>query len=124
MTRLTLSVVTLAGTDYLLFRTPKGGWNFPTGEFVEGESPAVAARRLVREWTGTSEPKLELLDFRAEAAGGLRFVFRALLTADPTPTVETGRFKRMEIPSLDGPITPREVEEMQKTGLSYKLTRG
>lgn len=120
MTRLSLTIVTLAGTEYVLFER-EGAWAFPSDAFREGESPGAAARRVVEEWTGTTSPKLELMDFVA-ANDELRFVFRAILTSDPKGAVK--RFPRMGLPERVGHLASKDVEEMQKTGLSYKLTRG
>src|SRR5438067_517345 len=103
-------------SDYWL--APGGA--FPSGELREGESPADAARRVVREATGTEAPKLELVDLRTQGAA-LLLLFRALLTAPPT--AGGSRHKRMELPERVGPLAGRDVEEALKTSLAYKLTR-
>lgn len=126
-TDLRLVVVTLAGNEYVLFKPKTGGdWAFPSDAFRPGEAPGAAAKRVVAAWTGTKDPKLEILDFRA-GPGALAFVFRALLTEDPRAgeaASELKRTPRMGLPDRVGDLTGREVEEIQKTGLNYKLTRG
>lgn len=121
MPTLPITVVTLAGAEYVLFEGDAGP-TFPTDEIRAGEAPADAARRVVGEWTGTKDPKLELMDFRVEG-DALRFVFRAHLTADLATDRAHARHGRGGLPELAGPLEAREIEEMQKTSLSYKLTR-
>src|SRR5438034_463837 len=104
----------MAGSDYWL----AADGAFPEGELREGEAPAAAARRVVHEATGTDAPKLELVDLRA-SADGLLLVFRALLTAEPPSA--GARHKRMELPERAGTLSGRDVEEMLKTSLAYKL---
>ncbi len=119
MTRVLLECVTMAGSDYVLY--PRDGAPvFPHGEVRDGEHPAAAAKRIVKEWTGTDAPKLELVDVLAEP-GALTFVMRAMLVADPQGAPE--RRKRMELPERVGRLTGRWVEEALKTSLAYKLTR-
>lgn len=120
MTRVVLDVVTMVGSHYVLY-VREGGPVFPSGDLVDGEQPAEGARRLVREWTGTKQPKLELVDLRA-APGELRLIFRAMLTDDPQG--KTVRAGRMELPARVGALAGRDVEEALKTSLAYKLTRG
>lgn len=120
MTRVRLDVVTMAGNEYILYERG-GAPQFPNDALREGEHPAAGARRVVKEWTGTDAPKLELVDLRVAAPDELSFLFRAHLTADPAgkPT----RAKRMELPAMVGTLKGSEVEEALKTSLSYKLTR-
>lgn len=120
MTRVELACITMAGSEYVLY--PRGGGLvFPHGPLAEGEHPAAGARRLVKEWTGTDAPKLELVDVLAEP-GLLTFVMRAMLVADPQGSPE--RRRRMELPERVGTLTGRWVEDALKTSLAYKLTRG
>lgn len=105
----------MAGNEYVLYNG-----EFPNGEVREGEHPAAAARRVVKEATGTENPKLELVDLLAEP-GSLTFVMRALLTADPRGAA--ARAKRMELPERVGHLSGKWVEDALKTSLSYKLTR-
>ena len=114
--RVDLVCVTMAGNQYVLY-----GGAFPQGELRDGEPPADAARRLVKEATGTDAPKLELVDLRARP-GALVLVFRGLLTSEPQGDAQ--RVDRMALPESVGALTGREVEEMLKTSLAYKLTRG
>lgn len=119
MTRVEMDCVTMAGNAYVLFPRD-GGLTFPHGELRDGEAPAAAARRIVKEWTGTDAPKLELVDVLAEP-GTLRFVMRALLVAEPEGPVE--RRGRMELPERVGRFSGKWVEDALKTSLAYKLTR-
>lgn len=120
MTRLLLECITMAGSEYVLY--PRDGdLVFPHGALQDGERPASAARRLVKEWTGTEAPKLELVDVLAEP-GVLTFVMRALLVSDPQGAPE--RRRRMELPERVGRLAGRWVEDALKTSLAYKLTRG
>lgn len=119
MTRVDLVCITMAGAEYVLY-SREDGLVFPHGEVHDGEHPAVAARRLVAEWTGTASPKLELVDVLAEP-GSLTFVMRALLVDEPGGPHE--RRKRMELPERVGRLTGKWVEEALKTSLPYKLTR-
>lgn len=114
--RVELEVVTMAGSQFVLYE--KG---FPRGELKEGEAPAAAARRVVKEWTGTDAPKLELVDMMPRP-GALALVFRAMLTSEPQGDVR--RVNRMELPETVGALRGKDVEEMLKTSLAYKLTRG
>lgn len=114
--RVELVCVTMAGNQYVLYEQ-----GFPHGELRDGEAPAEAARRVVKEWTGTDAPKLELIDLRARP-GALALVFRALLTSDPQGAFR--RVERMGLPERVGALSGRDVEEMLKTSLAYKLTRG
>ena len=114
--RVDLVCVTMAGNQYVAYED-----GFPAGELGEGEAPADAARRLVKARTGTDAPKLELVDLRARP-GGLTLVFRAMLTSEPQGAAR--RYERMGLPEKVGALTGREVEEMLKTSLAYKLTRG
>ena len=116
--RVELVVITMSGSQYVLY--DKGGPAFPSGELADGEAPAAAARRLVKEWTGTEAPKLELADLRARP-GALLLVFRALLTSEPQGAAR--KVNRMELPEMVGALGGKDVEEVLKTGLSYKLTR-
>lgn len=119
MTQVELVCVTMVGNEYALF--PREGQSvFPHGVLQDGEGPAVGARRVVQEWTGTVAPKLELVDVLAEP-GSLTFVMRALLTAEPAVPFE--RRKRMELPERVGRLGGKWVEDALKTSLSYKLTR-
>lgn len=120
MTRVEMDCVTMAGNEYVLFPR-EGGLTFPHGPMLDGEGPAAAARRIVKEWTGTDAPKLELVDVVAEP-GLLRFVMRALLTAEPAAGAPERR-KRMELPERVGRFSGKWVEDALKTSLSYKLTR-
>ena len=114
--RVEVVCITMVGSDYWL--APSGA--FPAGELRDGESPAVAARRVVHEATATDSPKLELVDMRTDG-GTMRLIFRALLTSDPK---EGGaRHKRMELPERVGMLSGKDVEEMLRTSLAYKLTR-
>lgn len=120
------AVITMEGPRYALF-TPKAGGEpqFPEGPFREGETPAEAARRLVKTWTGTEAPKLELVDFLT-APGQLTLVFRALLTAPAAVGEAAGAVthrNRMELPDAVGSLKGKWVEDALKTGLNYKLTR-
>lgn len=119
MTRVDLLCITMAGAEYVLYPRD-GGLVFPHGEVRDGEHPAAAARRVVKEWTSTDSPKLELVDVLAEP-GSLTFVLRALLVSDPQGTHE--RRKRMELPERVGRLSGKWVEEALKTSLAYKLTR-
>lgn len=119
MARVTLDCITMTGNEYVLWA--RDGPVFPFGDVRDGEHPAEAARRIVREWTGTEAPKLELVDFRA-APGELALVFRALLVTEPKG--DPVRMKRMELPESVGRLKGRYVEESLKTSLNYKLTRG
>lgn len=114
--RVELVCITMAGNQYVLYE--KG---FPHGELRDGEAPADAARRIVKEWTGTDAPKLELVDLRS-APGALTLVLRAMLTSEPQG--QARRAGRMELPESVGALKGRDVEEMLKTSLNYKLTRG
>lgn len=116
--RVELVVITMAGSQYVLY--DRGGPAFPSGELRDGEAPAAAARRLVKEWTGTDAPKLELADLRA-APGVLHLIFRAILTSDPQGAAT--RVDRMALPAKVGALDGKDVEDILKTGLSYKLTR-
>jgi hypothetical protein len=116
MTRVVLDVVTMAGNEYVLYDGA-----FPRGELREGEHPAEAARRLVKDATGTLAPKLELVDLRVPAPGTLSLLFRAHLTGEPQGTPQ--RLGRMSLPARVGELGGAEVEEALKTSLSYKLTR-
>lgn len=115
MTRVSLHVITMAGSEYALV-----GGAFPSGDLRAGEQPAEGARRIVEETTGTRAPKLELVDLRAEG-DELRLVFRALLTDEPKGAT---RARRMELPEKVGALTGKYVEDALKTSLAYKLTRG
>lgn len=119
MVELRAYVVTLSGTEYALFERDSEP-RFPDGAFAKGESPRDACRRLLREWCGHDEAKLEVLDF-VTAPGSVLFVFRALLTEPPRTPHK--RVARMTLPSQVGALKAGEIEEMQKTGLNYKLTR-
>ncbi|HWG92404.1 MAG TPA: NUDIX domain-containing protein [Candidatus Thermoplasmatota archaeon] len=124
-------VIVMDGTRYALFRPHHGGEPvFPHGAFKVGEAPAEAARRLVKEWTGTDNPKLEVVDFLTrDGPGGhktLEFVFRALLTDAPKvgpAASELVHRNRMELPDRVGTLQGRWIEDALKTGLNYKLTR-
>jgi predicted NUDIX family NTP pyrophosphohydrolase len=119
MTTVELDCITMAGNQYALFPR-EGAPVFPRGELRDGEAPADAARRVVKDWSGTdAPPKLEIVDLRA-APGKLALVFRAHLTADP---VGAKLVPRMGLPERVGPYTGKDVEEMLKTSLAYKLTR-
>lgn len=119
MTRVHLVCITMAGNEYVL--SPReGGLAFPHGDLREGEHPAAGARRIVKEWTGTDLPKLELVDMLAEG-GALTLVMRAMLVSDPQGAHE--RRKRMELPERVGALTGKWIEDALKTSLSYKLTR-
>lgn len=116
--RVELVVITMAGSQYVLY--DRGGPAFPSGELAEAEAPVAAARRIVKEWTGTDAPKLELCDLRS-APGSLLLVFRAILTSDPQgPSI---RLDRMGLPDKVGALLGKDVEETLRTSLSYKLTR-
>lgn len=117
--RVRLVCITMLGADYVLCE--RDGGAFPHGELAPAEPPAEAARRVVLEWTGTRAPKLELVDLRADAEG-LLLVFRAMLTE--TPTTPTLKAARMSLPARVGALAGPDVEEMLKTSLAYKLTRG
>ena len=119
MTRVLLECVTMAGSEYVLYPRD-GALAFPHGELREGEHPAAGARRLVKEWTGTEAPKLELVDVLAEP-GSLTFVMRAMLVSDPQGGPE--RRRRMELPARVGRLGGKWVEDALKTSLAYKLTR-
>ena len=119
MTRVLLECITMAGTEYALYAR-EGGLVFPHGELRDGEHPAAGARRVVKDWTGTDAPKLELVDVLAEP-GALTFVMRALLVAEPQGAPE--RRRRMELPERVGSLTGKWVEDALKTSLAYKLTR-
>lgn len=106
----------MAGSQYVLY-----GGAFPQGDLGDGEAPADAARRVVKAATGTDAPKLELVDLRARP-GALLLVFRGLLTSEPQGQPQ--RVDRMALPESVGLLKGREVEEMLKTSLAYKLTRG
>lgn len=125
MTDLRLVVVTLYGQEYVAFKPREGGgdaeWTFPHDALKDGESPAAAAKRVVAEWSGTENPKLELMDFVTEE-GTLTLAFRAFVMDDPKE--ECARFPRGGLPDTVGPLPAATVEDMQKTSLSYKLTRG
>lgn len=115
-----LECIAMAGNQYVL--TLQGGAPaFPRGELRPGEPPADAMRRIVKEATGTDAPKLEVVELRAGKQDALQIVFRALLVGEPQG--EHKRVARMELPERVGTFTGREVEEMLKTGLNYKLTR-
>ena len=118
--RVALVVVTMEGNQYVYYERD-GRPAFPEGELQEGEAPADAARRVVRAWTGTSQPKLELVDLRA-APGALTLLFRALLVEPPQG--DARRAPRMGLPERVGDLRGSEVEEALKTSLNYKLTRG
>lgn len=129
---LSAHVITMDGTRYALFRPKAGGEpQFPGGPLELNEAPADAARRLVREWTGTGSPKLELVDMLSRPATGdapwrFELVFRALLTETPSPgpaASEMVHKNRMELPTRVGTLEGRWVEDALKTGLNYKLTR-
>jgi len=114
--RVELVCITMAGSQYVLYDGA-----FPHGELRDGEPPAEAARRVVKAATGTDAPKLELVDLQARP-GALFLVFRGLLTSDPQG--QPKRVDRMALPESVGVLKGREVEEMLKTSLAYKLTRG
>lgn len=122
MTRVRLDVVTMAGSEYVLYEREGRPAQFPHDDLRAGEHPAAGARRVVREWTGTDAPKLELVDLRVMGDDQLSFLFRAHLTGEPT-TGRSVRAKRMELPATVGTLKGSEVEEALKTSLSYKLTR-
>lgn len=119
MTRVLVEVVTMVGSDYVLW--DRSGLRFPHGELADGEAPGDAARRLVLEWTGTKAPKLEILDILS-VAGVVTLVFRAMLVEEPAGSPK--RVKRMELPASVGALSGKYVEEALKTSLAYKLTRG
>ena len=119
MTRVELACITMAGSEYVLYPRD-GGPAFPHGVLSDGEHPGAGARRLVREWTGTEAPKLEMVDVLA-APGVLTFVMRALLVAEPQGAPQ--RFRRMELPERVGALSGKWVEDALKTSLAYKLTR-
>lgn len=118
--RVDLVCVTMAGNQYVHYEA-----GFPRGELRDGEAPADAARRVVKEWTGTDAPKLELVDLRAQP-GALLLVFRAMLVSDPEAAAHgtPRRADRMGLPEKVGALSGRDVDEMLKTSLAYKLTRG
>lgn len=111
-----LVCITMAGSQYVVYED-----GFPAGALREGEAPADAARRVVKERTGTDAPKLELVDLRPRP-GALLLVFRAILTSEPQGAPR--RVDRMGLPEKVGALAGRDVEEMLKTSLNYKLTRG
>lgn len=117
--RVLLDLVTMVGHRYLLLER-EGRPQFPSGEVAPGEAPAAAARRILSEWTGLANPKLEVLDMRPHGQD-LQFVLRALF-ADP-PTVPHTTAGRYELPAQVGRLAGPYVEEALKTSLSYKLTR-
>lgn len=118
MTKVGIVCITMVGSEYALW--DREGLTFPNGELREGEAPADATRRIILEWTGTSAPKLELVDL-LHTSGALTLVLRAMLVEEPKNAAR--RVKRMELPEKVGPFTGRYVEESLKTGLNYKLTR-
>lgn len=120
---LRLTVVTLAGQAYVLLSDGDGKQAFPHGGIEAGESPAAAARRVVKEWTGTDAPKLELMDF-VPREDALELVFRAFLTGDPVTDRKVTGAPRGGLPDRVNGFDAAALEEMQKTSLSYKLTRG
>ena len=117
--RVLLEIITMAGTQYVLYER-EGKPFFPHGEPRDGEAPANAARRIVQEWTGTLNPKLELVDLVA-SAGTLTLVFRAVLVDEPRGGPR--RVNRMELPGRVGTLEGKYVDDALKTSLSYKLTR-
>jgi ADP-ribose pyrophosphatase YjhB (NUDIX family) len=121
MFRVRLDLVTMAGNQYVLYEGDGAGATFPHGELREGEQPADAARRVVKEWTGTDAPKLELVDLRVVAPGELALLVRAHLTGEPAG--KALRVERMGLPARVGALAGADVEEALKTSLSYKLTR-
>lgn len=120
MTRVRLTCITMAGNEYVLYQDHDGQATFPHGELADAEPPAEAARRILRQWTKTEAPKLELSDMRA-TPGELHLLFRAHLTQDPHDA--TGRAPRMGLPERVGVFSGKEIEESLKTSLSYKLSR-
>lgn len=118
MTKVGIVCITMVGSEYALW--DRDGLTFPHGELRDGEAPADAVRRIVLEWTGTSAPKLELVDL-LHASGTLTLVLRAMLVEEPKYVAR--RVKRMELPEKVGALGGRYVEESLKTGLNYKLTR-
>lgn len=119
MTRVLVEVVTMVGSEYVLW--DKDGIRFPHGELRDGEAPGDAARRIVQEWTGTKAPKLEMVDVLT-APGAMTLVVRAMLVEEPQNVAK--RAKRMELPEKVGALAGKYVEEALKTSLNYKLTRG
>jgi ADP-ribose pyrophosphatase YjhB (NUDIX family) len=117
--RVELECITMSGSQYALFARDGKPPAFPSGALGDGEHPATAARRLVKEWSGTEAPKLEMVDFVA-SPGRLALVFRALLTSEPKGATLA---PRMGLPERVGALAGKEVEEMLKTSLAYKLTR-
>lgn len=111
-----LVCIAMWGNQYVLY-----GGAFPEGELRPGEQPAEAMRRLVKDTTGTDAPKLEVVDMHA-TPDALLLVLRALLTSEPRGAFETRA--RMELPARVGRFSAKEVEDLLKTGLNYKLTRG
>lgn len=109
----------MVGAEYVLW--DRNGLTFPHGELRDGEAPGDAARRIVLDWTGTRQPKLELLDM-VSAPGVLTLIFRAMLVEEPQGAAK--RAKRMELPETVGALKGKYVEEALKTSLAYKLTRG
>lgn len=118
MTTVRLVCITMVGSEYALW--DKDGLTFPHGEVKDGEQPAEAMRRIVEDWTGTRNPKLEMVDVVAKP-GELLLVARAMLVEEPKGVAK--RAKRMELPDKVGALTGKYVEESLKTSLNYKLTR-
>lgn len=117
--RVTLDLVTMQGARYVLLDRGNGP-EFPHGELKSGEAPGAAARRILLDWTGLTDPKLEVVDFVTEA-DELRMLFRAI-SAD-LPKVAHKTAGRMELPPKLGRLTGPAVEEALKTSLAYKLIR-
>ncbi len=128
---LSLDVITMVGAEFVLMKPRKTKdpetLVFPSSDFLVDESPADAARRVVEAWTGTKNPKLELVDWRVTTSPWeMAFVFRALLIDEPVATDEVESFtrvNRMDLPAQIGRLEGAWVQEALKTGLNYKLTR-
>ena len=76
--RLRLVVLTIQTGDRWLFlrRGERGDWTLPYGEIAPGESPAQAARRLLREETGAEGEGLSPVCIFEESGYGMLFFVR------------------------------------------------